>query len=922
MAAEVLELLRQVGQARGLGALGEAVLRFAMAQVPKAQAASLLLLQESSGQYEFVATVGWDLEKLKTVSFPKEKLVQHRVYGDKPAIIKDILALNRAAFGADLAEKLAELGPVAVTLTLPLWAEGTLLGYLNLDHHTDPQAFCEEDLRKLSAHQDIFAGLLRLAWEREELRESEKLFRLLFERLADAVYITAFDGTILEANPAAEGQTGYSRKELLGMNIMRDIAAGEPAITYETAKDKLRRGETVVFEEKKRRKDGTFYWTECGVTQFEYKGHLATLSVNRDITARVETEEALRRVNAALTALSSTLELPELLRFICREAHGLIPFDAFFVAAVDRGKGKIVPLLAIEEGEELRLPELPLDPKTSPTAWVAVHKEALFLEDTKRTPPPVPCKQVGKPTRAWVGIPLLAQNEVVGVLSVQGFSPMRFGERERDVLLALASGAATALRNSLLHAQVRSTAEKLRQIEEASRQMKLAQSPGELYAIVLEVINKVLGFKYAAILEPREEALVLVAHRGYPPELLGLRLPLAEGKGITLAAFLADAPVYVPDVRKDPRYVAGLPTISCEVAIPISVGDRKLGVLNVEHDEPGGISAEDQELLKILAAELGVALLGLLRQQALENLSQKLAILHEVSQSLQRCTTAEEVCAVAVKAAAERLGFEPVVLGLGEGEIVRPVAWAGKLAGKPRSFRKGEGIAGMSWASGRTLWANAADEPIKSVLSVPLGEKGVLQVFSTKSSAFSADDVAVVEILGRHVYEELRRVELEAELREQAIRDPLTKLYNRRFLAEVLTRELARAERYGHPLAILILDVDNFKELNDRFGHMEGDRVLVRAAEFLRNNVRRADYVFRWGGDEFVVVLPETDEKGIKKLAERLDQPTLEMLAFPAVRFSFGYAVWDPKKGEMPNIEELFRVADAILCQMKREKKA
>ena len=268
----LLDFLRAVARAQDLKTLGEAILRFALAQVPQAQAGSILLLNEFSGNYEFVAALGWDLSKLREISFPKEKLVQHRVYGDKPAIIKGILELDREIWGEELADKLEAVGMVKATLTIPLFAAGKLLGYLNLDHKEDPDAFSQADLEKLAGFDEIFAGLLNLGRELTELRESERLFHLLFERLADAVYITAFDGTILEANPAAEKQTGYPREELIGKNIMWDIAAEEPAITYEKVNERLARGETVVFEEKKRRKDGSFYWTECAVTQFTYKG--------------------------------------------------------------------------------------------------------------------------------------------------------------------------------------------------------------------------------------------------------------------------------------------------------------------------------------------------------------------------------------------------------------------------------------------------------------------------------------------------------------------------------------------------------------------------------------------------------------------------------------------------------------------------
>lgn len=1257
----IVELLREVGRAETLTDLAQAVLRFAQSLVPKAQAGSILLLNEFSGRFEFMAALGWDLAQLRTVSFPKEMLIQYRIYGDKPAIIRDILALDRSFFGPELAEKLESLGRIAATLAFPLWAKGKLIGYLNLDHKEDPEAFGEEDLRRLLPYQEVLSGLLELAREREELREGEKLFRLLFERLADAVYITAFDGTILEANPAAEKQTGYSREELLGKNIMRDIAAEEPAMTYAKANELLARGEAVVFEEKKRRKDGSFYWTECAVTQFTYKGQLATISVNRDITerkrleeelhrrveelsalnqalallssqlerkkmvqnfvnlaqkltganyanillfdeagnvletidplgapplplrmrekgftryilargepllieeiradgtcfpevlledgsrltanpalleagirslagfpikirgkvrgvfyvhsrtpraftsffsslqllahhagialenaelyealrqseerwrtlfeespvslwledfsqvkarleelraagvqdlraylkdhpelasealrllrvlrvnratlelyrvsteeelfanlsrlisaevdslwieellaiwegrrelsglginrtakrenlhvlmtwrvlpghekdydqvlvaihdltAQIKVEEALRHLNQALTALSSTLELSEILRLVERELAELLPYDAFFVAAVE-GK-KLRPLLAVENGKELALPELPLDPGASPTAWVAVQGEPLFIEDAEATPSPVPFQVVGRPTRAWAGIPLVAQGQVFGVLSVQSFQPMTFGLREREVLLAFASGLAFTLRNALLHGKVRATAEKLRAIEEITRRMKLARNPSELYELVLDAVVKILGFKYAAILLAEDADLVLVAHRGYPPELQNLHLPLQGGKGITVAAYLANEPIYVPDVREDPRYVAGLPTMGSELALPISVGERKFGVLNVEHGEIDGIPPEEQDLLKILAAELAVTLLGLERLEVLRDLSRKLEILHEISQRLQRCTTVEEVCQTAVEAAQRELGLFQANIGLIQGDLLVPVAGAGEIAQKARPFRKGEGIAGKVWATGKTIWGNIEDFPdakpvdprIRSFVSVPIGDRGVLQVIADRPNDFSPDDVRVVEILARHVYEEIRRVELEAELREQAIRDPLTGLYNRRFLDEVLRREIARAERYGHPISLILIDIDNFKELNDRYGHLVGDEALRRVARALRENIRRADYIFRWGGDEFCVILPETNGPGAKEVVRRFQEPFGILAEEPVIHLTLGYSSWDPKKEPLPNVEDLFRRADELLYQMKRAK--
>lgn len=113
-------------------------------------------------------------------------------------------------------------------------------------------------------------------------------------------------------------------------------------------------------------------------------------------------------------------------------------------------------------------------------------------------------------------------------------------------------------------------------------------------------------------------------------------------------------------------------------------------------------------------------------------------------------------------------------------------------------------------------------------------------------------------------------IEHEAEFnRTLALLDPLTGAYNRRMLDEVLGREMARAQRHGKPLSLLLFDLDRFKEINARFGHLTGDQVLREVAIMLKSNFRAGDIVIRYGGDEFLVILTETSEAGAKVAASR-----------------------------------------------------
>jgi len=125
------------------------------------------------------------------------------------------------------------------------------------------------------------------------------------------------------------------------------------------------------------------------------------------------------------------------------------------------------------------------------------------------------------------------------------------------------------------------------------------------------------------------------------------------------------------------------------------------------------------------------------------------------------------------------------------------------------------------------------------------------------------------DITERRLAEEEAR-ENERRYRELSITDSLTKLYNSRHFFRQLKQEVERAERYHQPLSLILLDIDNFKGYNDTYGHMEGDRVLARLAEVIRKNLRSADTGFRYGGEEFTVLLPQTERECAFSAAERL----------------------------------------------------
>src|SRR5580692_3690222 len=161
-------------------------------------------------------------------------------------------------------------------------------------------------------------------------------------------------------------------------------------------------------------------------------------------------------------------------------------------------------------------------------------------------------------------------------------------------------------------------------------------------------------------------------------------------------------------------------------------------------------------------------------------------------------------------------------------------------------------------------------------------------------------------------YEELRKLQINATT------DPLTGLYNRRFFEDYFEKELNRSIRYNHKLALVVFDLHRFKEVNDRFGHPQGDTLLQMAASTLRKSLRTSDYAFRIGGDEFALLLPQSDTEQAVALSRRLRSAyaaSVEPLNLRIpLALDYGLAVY-PEDGELQEV--LIRVADERLYQLK-----
>jgi diguanylate cyclase (GGDEF)-like protein len=356
------------------------------------------------------------------------------------------------------------------------------------------------------------------------------------------------------------------------------------------------------------------------------------------------------------------------------------------------------------------------------------------------------------------------------------------------------------------------------------------------------------------------------------------------------------------------------------LAVPVSLGGAVTGVLIADRIETQGFILNEPELMAAFGPMVADAILHSRASLGREELGAEFKAIYPISRQLATYTDAGHVRRRLLGSARDLVPLEAAVVVMSDEADTRYViedayGWAKEFEGRE------VGLSERTWAQ----WVlRSAEDPYllddvaghkermpilvldegpsraESLLAVPLKARnrtlGALILMGRKGS-FNSSAHRVLGILANQAAGALSTIALLERIKELAMRDGLTGLYNRRAFGDLLAQTLAREERGQGCFGLLLLDIDHFKKLNDRFGHPAGDAVLRNAAQILTRHLRRGDQAARYGGEEFAVILPGTEEVGALHLAERI-RSALEkgLIAFEGTRIgataSIGVAVW------------------------------
>jgi diguanylate cyclase (GGDEF)-like protein/putative nucleotidyltransferase with HDIG domain len=373
----------------------------------------------------------------------------------------------------------------------------------------------------------------------------------------------------------------------------------------------------------------------------------------------------------------------------------------------------------------------------------------------------------------------------------------------------------------------------------------------------------------------------------------------------------------------------------CFCGVPLLLYERAIGVMAVQSSQERVLDTGHLEMMRVLASEVVVALENARLFREERSKSRHLTLLNDISRNVIATLNPDEMLAKIAENLEQGSDYSHIGIGTldySNKEIIIQAEAGRRKGALGLHLQLDRNVLGHVARAGKVATVNykmqdpTAYEPVLEgslcVVALPIMYAdtlhGVLYVESDQSTSLPQEEISFLGTLADLISGALHNAQTFQKAQEQAITDGLTGVKTHRFFSESLSAEWKRSTRAERPFSVVLMDLDRFKFVNDFYGHLDGDLVLQRVARILDENCRRSDVVARYGGDEFVILMPETDADQSHQLAIKLRAWICSdrLLRDKNVTSSFGVATF-PLHGSTP--QELMQAADASMYLSKHQ---
>jgi diguanylate cyclase (GGDEF)-like protein len=647
--------------------------------------------------------------------------------------------------------------------------------------------------------------------------------------------------------------------------------------------------------------------------------------------------------------LARTLDRREIFRTIVDEANRILQADATTLRIVHEGVLEVVAWTGISDDAAAHLPAFR---ETEPWfAEVIRTGRPVAIEDAHKAG--LPGYERYESEVQFAGdliVPLSHHDRVIGALSCVAFKPRQWTTDDIEFIAGLASHAAVALHNADLFERAETRAAQFAALQVASARMNRAKSVESVGRAIVEETRRIISYHNARVyvLEASGDVVPIAfegtvgAYDKVDFELLRTTL------GVGFTGWVAEhgVPLLIDDANADPRgaTIPGTDDIDeSMLVVPMAYDEQVVGIITLSKLGLRQFTVEDKQLLMILADQGATALESARLLAQSQGIAGELQRLVEMSSALSGSLDPRQVAnliaehiagAMGVEECAisywDRIGNRVLTMGYYPPEGIKEIEPYFDIGGYPETVRVLERQFTAIVDAGDPA-ADAAEVALltqlgkRMVVMIPLVAKGqsigLVELLSAAPIPVDESRLALARTMANEAAMALETARLYEDARNLADRDPLTGFYNHRYLHERLGEEVVRAQRSRRPLGVLMLDLDDFKLVNDTFGHLFGDRVLAWTAERIRSTLRASDVAARYGGDEFAIILPDADPEAARSAAERilsafLEQPFQSESRGPVpIVVSVGVAT-HPRDGRTGT--DLIDAADRRLYRVKR----